>query len=270
MKYIDLDKIILDSDSRFLKRMPGRIVSLLKYIIRQEKINSILNRYESYQGLEFLQKLPEEFSIRVEYEGLENLPEQKRCFFVANHPFGFLDGIILTKTVGEKYGEFKAIGNEVFMLAPHLRPVIAAVNVFGSNPRRYLLELEKVFASDLPVTHFPAGVVSRLKKGKVEDPEWQKSFISRSVKFRRDVVPIYFYGRNSSLFYGIYLIRNLLGIKLNLELALLPNEIFNKKNKVIRVKIGQPISWEIFDSSKSHYEWAQYVKAEVYRLGKRS
>ena len=79
------------------------------------------------------------------------MPENGRCFFVANHPFGFIDGLILTNIVGSKYGDFRAIGNEVFMLIPHVKPIIAAVNVFGINSRKYLLELENVFASELPI-----------------------------------------------------------------------------------------------------------------------
>lgn len=126
-KYIDLDEIIASGNSGFLKKMPYQLIKLLKILIRQDQINHILNKYESYEGLEFIQRLSDEFKVKVEYTGLENLPENGRCFFAANHPFGFLDGLILTKTVGEKYGNFKAIGNEAFMLAPQLRPVIAAV-----------------------------------------------------------------------------------------------------------------------------------------------
>lgn len=266
MNYIDLDKIIAESQSKFLKKLPKPLISLLKRVIRQDSINRILNKYEACQGLEFIQKLSEEFNISIQIDGLENLPESSRCFFAANHPYGFLDGLILTKTVGERYGTFKAIGNEVFLMAPHMRPVIAAVNVFGSNPREYIIELEKVFASDVAITHFPSGVVSRIKSGRIQDGEWQKSFISRAIKFKRDIVPFYFPGRNSVLFYAVFALRRLLGISLNLELALLPHEIFNKQNKTIRVKIGKPIPWQTFDNSKTHQEWATYVKDETYRL----
>lgn len=268
MKYIDLDIIIENSDSQFLKKLPNWGIRLLKKVIHEDEINRILTKYESCQGMEFLEKIIDEFQIRLEYEGLENLPENGRCFFIANHPFGFLDSIILLKTVGEKYGDFKAIANEVFMLAPQIRPTIAAVNVFGTNPRMYIMELERIFAGELGVTLFPAGEVSRIKRWNIEDGDWHKSFISRSVKFKRDIVPFFFYGRNSVLFYTIYVFRKLLGIRLNLEMVLLTHEIFIKRKKTIRVKIGQPISWQKFDESKTHHEWAQYVKAEVYRFGR--
>ncbi|MBP8781902.1 MAG: hypothetical protein KBH03_04580 [Paludibacteraceae bacterium] len=128
------------------------------------------------------------------------------------------------------------------------------------------MELENLFESDSPITHFPAGVVSRIRNGKIEDKDWQKSFIKQSVKYNRPIVPFHFTGRNSYLFYIIYLIRSFLGIKLNIELMLLPYEIFNKKGKTIHVKIGKPIMPETFDNSKTSAEWAQYVKQQVYSL----
>jgi len=233
-------------------------------IIKQDELNEILNRNAECEGIHFLPQVIKELNLKIEIEGVENLPENGKCFFAANHPFGFIDGLILTNTVASKYGNFKAIGNEAFMLIPHIRPLIAAVNVFGTNPKSYLLELEKVYASDIPITHFPAGLVSRVKKRKIEDREWQKSFITKSIKHQRNIVPFYFYGRNSRLFYSIFMIRSFLGIKNSFRIGLLPREIFNKRNKTIKVKIGKPIDYNSFDNTKKQYEWAQYVKEQVY------
>lgn len=265
-EYINIHKLIKESDSMFLKQLPYFIVSLMKLIIRQNEINCILSVYADYEGIDFLPKIITEFNIKVEIEGKENLPENGRCFFVANHPFGFVDGLILTNTVACKYGNLRAIGNEVFAILPHVKPIVAAVNVFGTNPRKYLTELEKLFASDMPITHFPAGLVSRVSRGKIEDGNWQKSFIKKSIEHQRDIVPFFFYGRNSRLFYFIYIVRKALGIKTNLELALLPHEIFNKKNKTMKVKIGNPIHYQTFDDTKTHFEWAQFVKKQVYNF----
>ena len=192
-EYINIQKLIKESDSKKLKRMPLFMVWLIEVIIRQNEINRILNKYAGYEGVDFLPKIIEELNIKLEIEGKENLPENGKCFFVANHPFGFVDGLILTNAVAQKYGNFRAIGNEVFTLVPHIKPIVAAVNVFGTNPRRYLLELESVFASDLPITHFPAGLVSRVRKGKIEDSHWEKSFITKAVEHKRDVVPCLLY-----------------------------------------------------------------------------
>lgn len=266
MELINVEAQIKNSNSKLLKKLPHFVIKGLAKITYQDEINRILKKYEDAVGVEFLPKVLEDLNIHVEIEGLENLPENGKCFFVSNHPFGIADGLILTHTIATKYGDFRAIGNEVFVLIPQLRPVIAAVNVFGTNPKEYLQALDKVFNSEIPITHFPAGLVSRIRGGKVRDCKWHKSFVTKSVSCERDVVPFFFCGRNSNLFYGIFLLRKTFGIKANLELALLPNELFNKRNKTIKVKIGKPISHQTFDKSKSHQEWTDHVQNLVYGL----
>jgi len=202
-EYVNIHRLIKASDSKLLKRLPNFIIYLIKLIIRQNEINRILSDYADYDGVEFLSKIIDELNIKIEIDGMENLPKNGKCFFVSNHPYGFVDGLILTKIIGDKYGDFRAIGNEVFILIPHLKSKIAAVNVFGKNPKQYILDLEKVFASNLPITHFPAGLVSRIKERKIEDRDWQKAFITKAIEHQRNVVPIFFYGRNSRLFFHL-------------------------------------------------------------------
>lgn len=269
MKHIDLAKSIKESDSDFLKKFPGFIVRWLEKIIKQDELNYVIEKYKDLEGADFHRAIIKEFNITLEVEGLENLPENGKCFFVSNHPFGIVDGLILTKTVIEKYGTFKAIGNESFQFVPNLRPYIALVNPYGMSSKTYVTELEKIYQSDVPITHFPAGIVSRRYDGKVQDQAWQKSFITRSVSCQRDIVPFYFHGQNSRLFYGINQFRRAFGIKTNIELALLPRELFLKRNKKIKYTIGKPISWQKFVSSHTHVQWAQKVRDHVYKMDAR-
>lgn len=262
--YIDIEKIIRESEWKVLKRLPGFVVRWLTAIIRQDEMNRILSRYSHDTGKEFLVKIIAELNLNLEIEGKENLPENGKCFFVANHPFGVIDGLILTHIVSEKYGHLKAIANDAFMFMPQLRPMIAAVNVFDRSSREYVLALQETYHSELPITHFPSGEVSRIHKGKIQDIEWQKSFISKAIECKRAIVPIRFYGRNSILFYTLHKVRRFLGIELNIELILLPRELFKKRNKTIRVRIGKPIPYSIFDRSMTSRGWAQKVRSQVY------
>jgi putative hemolysin len=266
-KYIDLSKSISEGSSSFLKKLPHFVVSIMEKVIRQEEMNHILWKYRDCEGADFHRNVIREFTLTVEIEGLENLPKSGHCFFLANHPFGILDGLILTKTVLEKYGNLRAIGNDAFMLIPNLRPYIAMVNVYGRTARESVEALEKIYRSDIPITHFPAGEVSRRYHGRIQDCPWQKSFITKAVSCQRDVVPFYFHGRNSLMFYGVNLLRRALGIKLNIELALLPSELFRKRNSRVKVSIGKPISWKEFDDTHLPVVWAQKVKERVYGLG---
>jgi putative hemolysin len=266
MKNIDLAKSIKESDSDFLKKFPDFFVRWLERVIKQQEMNDILERYKNCKGADFHRAIVKEYNLTLEVEGIENLPEKRKCFFAANHPFGVVDGLILTKTVLEKYGDLRAIGNESFQYVPNLRPYLALVNPYGMSPRKYVAELEKVYQSDVAITHFPSGSVSRRYNGKVLDQAWHKSFISRAISCQRDIVPFYFHGGNSNLFYGIHLLRRIFGIKLTIELALLPRELFLKQNKTVRFTIGKPIPWQKFDSTHTHFEWAQKVRAHVYEM----
>lgn len=266
IKHINVEKTIKESNSKLLTKLPGFIVRLIVKIIKQKEINRFLNKHSDAVGRDFLIKIIEEYNIKIEVEGKENLPENGRCIFVANHPFGLIDGLVLTYIVSEKYGSLKAIANDAFMLIPQLHPFIAAVNVFEGSSKEYLKALDETYYTEVPITHFPAGEVSRLYKGKVQDTKWQKSFITKSISSNRDIVPIYFHGRNSNLFYTIFLLRRLFGINVNLELILLPSEFFKKRNKTIKVKIGKPIPYQTFDKSLSHWDWAQNVRKRLYSL----
>lgn len=265
-KYIDLEASIRKSKSDFLKKLPRFVIRWLELLIKQDLMNDFLWRSRDCKGVEFHNRISTELNLTFDIQGLENLPENGHCFFVSNHPFGILDGLTLTRIVLEKYGDLRAIGNDAFMLIPNLRPYIAQVNVYGRTARESVEELEKIYASDLPITHFPAGLVSRKVNGKVQDSEWQKSFITKAISCKRDIVPFHFHGQNSSLFYLVNRLRRFVGLKLNLELGLLPREFFLKKNATVKVTIGKPIPWQEFDASRTSLEWAQEVRKRVYQL----
>jgi putative hemolysin len=269
IKYIDIENSVKESNSKTVANLPRFVIKWLIKILRQDQLNRILNTYVDCEGVDFHRKIVEEFNLTLEIEGLENLPEKGRCFFASNHPFGVIDGLVLTKIVGEKYGDFRAIGNDAFMFVPNLRPYIAMVNVYGRSSKENIAALQKIYDSDMPITHFPAGEVSRLYGGKVQDCKWQKSFISKSISSKRDIVPFYFFGRNSWLFHTVSILRRMLFIKANLELILLSSEMFKKKNATIRVRIGKPISYQKFDNSLTHQQWAQFVRNHIYSLGKK-
>ena len=265
-KYIDIEKALRERNRGFLRYLPAWIIKIISRIVHEEEINIILNKYSDLKGADFLRALLDEFQIKIEAEGLENLPDNRRCFFAANHPFGFADGLVLTIIVSEKYGTLKAIANDSFRFIPQLNEFVVAVNVFDGSSKEYLKAIEATYGMDVAITHFPAGIVSRKRDGKVQDLPWQKSFITKAIAHKRDIVPLHFHGTNSKLFYRINNIRRFLGIKANIELMLLPHEIFLKKGQTIRVTIGKPISWESFNKSKSHFEWAQEIREITYNL----
>ncbi len=266
MKHIDIKAILKNGASNQHRNLPNFVYTLIAKIIKEDELNVIMDQYHTYDGIEFLKKVALYLNIKIDIEGVENLPEDGRCFFAANHVFGFVDGLVITKIIGEKYGGLKFVGNEMFKAIPNLHPLTIGVNVLDKSPRASLIELNKAYMSNIPITHFPNGQVSRIHKWKVQDKHWQKGFITKAVSGKRDVVPIHFYGRNSNAFYFLYILRKMFFIKSEIEFFLLSREMLKKKNKTIKVVIGKPIPYTHFDKSKSHVKWAQKVKEIVYDL----
>ena len=266
MSEINLNSILAQSNIRFLRNLPPFAVKIIKRIIYLDLINQELEKHTNCKGSDFHNGILNDLRIKVEYKNIENLPDSSRCFFVANHPFGILDGLMLTKMLLEKYGNCKAIGNDAFNYIPQLKPYVLSKSNDHQKHKEFALEMESIFASDIAISHFPAGYVSRNYKGKIQDIPWKKTFITKAITHKRDIVPMYFKGRNSRIFYTVNILRRLFGIKMNIELALLPHELFNKKNKKFSLIIGKAVSYTTLDKSKSHQEWAEELRKKVYAL----
>jgi putative hemolysin len=144
--------------------------------------------------------------------------------------------------------------------------IFLPVNKHGGQAREAVKQLEETYASDSQILYFPAGLCSRKKRGIICDLEWQKSFISKAVQHRRDVIPCYFSGRNSDFFYNLSNIRKFLGIKANIEMLYLPDEMFRQQGKNITLVFGKVIPWQTFDNSKTPKEWSEWVKGRTYEL----
>jgi hypothetical protein len=126
--------------------------------------------------------------------------------------------------------------------------------------------LEQAYESDIQILTFPAGLVSRKIKGRIIDLPWQKNFITKAMKYKRDIIPVHFSGRNTDFFYWIANLRRFLGIRANIEMLYLVDETYRHKNEALVVRFGAPISWKTFDRSRKPIEWAKWVKEKVYAL----
>jgi putative hemolysin len=147
-----------------------------------------------------------------------------------------------------------------------MKEMFIPVNKFGNQAKGHAEMMQQLYESENNLVTYPAGMCSRKTKGEICDLEWKKNFITKAVEYKRDVIPVYFNGRNSNFFYNLANLRKFLGIKFNIEMMYLPNEMFKQKNKQFTIKIGKPIPWQTFDKSKSHAKWAEWVKEVVYSM----
>ena len=263
---IDIDKIIKDKNPTLYKRIPKFVLKYAKKALKQDELNKFFKSSNDLCGIDFLINSFSYFGVKSELSGEENFPENSKAIFVSNHPIGGFDGLLIIDSIYSKYGKVKAVVNDLLMNVKNLNEFFLGVNKHGLTAREYIKELNLIFDSDMPVFFFPSGLVSRKRKGKIKDAEWKKTFISRAIKHKRDIIPIYTEGNLTNRFYRISNFRNFLRIKANLEMFYLPDKSIKQKGKTIKISIGKAISYKAFDKSESAYNWAQKVREHVYKI----
>ena len=266
LELLDIKKIFYAKSPKLARWIPGFIFKYLKKIAHENLLNELIRDYGHLEGLEFSTALIKRFNMKIEAEGEENLPKEGRYLFASNHPLGGFDGHILMYLVGQRYGDYKFLVNDILMQLKNMHGVFIPINKHGRQGIELAKQLDEAYVSDTQILTFPAGLVSRRIKGQIIDLEWQKSFVNKARQYKRDIIPIHMGGRNSNFFYNLANLRKNIGIKANIEMLYLIDETVKHQNKTITVKFGKPICWETFNSSKRPKEWAQWVKDKAYKL----
>lgn len=266
---IDLNRILRSRIGGWKgKLIPGFLISGLERLIHQKELNEILSTTYPAEGSDFSDGVYRYLDLGISAYGMENIEEGKRYVFASNHPLGGLDGIGLIKILGRRYGDdnVRFLVNDMLMNVEPLRKVFLPVNKYGSQGRDAAKAINEAYASDRQILMFPAGLVSRLHPdGGIRDLEWQKSFIAKAIESGRDIIPVYFEGLNRRRFYRLARLRRRLGIKVNLEQALLPSEVCAARGKSFKVTFGKPVPVEsLKESDKSYSELARNLHDYIY------
>ncbi|MBD5389652.1 glycerol acyltransferase [bacterium] len=266
-KTIDLDRIIRSKSEKLHRRLPRFVIGWLNRLLHVNELNAYLYKNRDAMGIDFATAILNDFGCKITLQGAENLPASGRYILVANHPLGGLDGMAIISRVGAVRSDILFPVNDFLMFLPNLRPVFVPIDKTGRNVQNQRL-LAEAFAADNLLLYFPAGLCSRKQKdGGIRDEEWKKTFISKALETRRDLIPVFVDGKNSSFFYNFARWRKRLGLKFNLEQLFLVDEMFKQKGQEIRLTVGRPISRTLFeDRSLSDRAWAQAVKDYIYHL----
>jgi Acyltransferase len=266
IKLIDVESVLYSKNPSLKKTLPTFIINYLKRIVHQDVLNEFLKRYGNLKNAELISTGLKYFNIKYTVSGTENIPTEGRYIFVSNHPLGGLDGLVFIYELSKYFKEVKFPVNDILTNIENLNGIFLPVNKHGAQAKEAARMIEKAYASDEQILYFPAGLCSRKKRGVIKDLVWHKSFISKSIAHKRDIVPAFFSGRNSDFFYNLSNLRNFLGIKANIEMLYLADEMFKQIDKEIRLIFGQRIPWETFDKTKSPMEWAEWVRGKTYDL----
>jgi 1-acyl-sn-glycerol-3-phosphate acyltransferase len=263
---IDVESILFSKNPSLARIIPGFVVNYLKKIVHQEELNTFLEESGHLRDAGLIDAGLRFFDIKFRVTAGENIPASGRYIFVSNHPLGGLDGLVFISELSKHFKEIRFPVNDILTNIKNLSGIFLPVNKHGTQARDVARQIEEAYASDCQILYFPAGLCSRKKRGVIKDLQWQKSFITKSVQHRRDIVPAFFSGRNSDFFYNLANFRKLTGLKANIEMLYLADEMFRQKGKEIDLVFGKAIPWETFDRTKSALEWGDWVKSKSYAL----
>ena len=262
---LNLEKVLAEKNPALITLIPNFIIRYLNRVIHVDEMNEGLYRLRDLTGLEFIEAVLDMFRLKVDVRGIENISNAERCIVVANHPLGGLDGMALMHIVGKVREDVVVPVNDILMNIPNIRNLFIPINKHGSNLNN-IRTYDDAFASDRTIIHFPAGLCSRRKGRRIRDLRWQKSFIVKARKHRRNVVPVFIGGQNSSFFYTLANLRRWFSIGANIEMLYLVDEMFKQGDKVLPFVIGKPISFKTFDQRYDDWTWTRKVRHFVYRL----
>ncbi len=243
---------------------------LLMYVLKVNAINKVYSKVADKKGLEFIEGVIDELEVKFEIspEDLKRIPKTGSFISVSNHPFGGIDGILLIRTLGELRPDYKVLANFVLSKIKPMEEFFFPVNPFDSRKdSKSSLSGLKLALNHLKEGNclgvFPAGEVSTYHSGllNIADRKWQPSMVRLIKNAKVPVVPIYFEGSNSKLFHLLGLIHPML------RTIKLPSELFNKRNKVIRIRVGNPIPVEEQDEFPDLNQYSRFLRAKTYALG---
>ena len=266
-KVIDVEVALQEKIPDIYKKIHPVILQLIKKVICQDDINRLIHESSHLNGIPLVDWALDQFGVDIVVKGKEWIPKNGQFIFSANHPLGSLDGLAIITVVATIHKSVKFVANDLLRVIKGLEPVFLFIARFGEIDRQNAREIKNTLTSDAQLIVNPAGTVSKRNPVKISDLPWNKFFISKAIKYKRDVIPIHVQAKNSWLFYNIASFRKIFRIKSNLEMFLLPREMFNKRGKTISITFGKPIGYKTFDESRTHLEWAQKVREYVYLLG---
>jgi putative hemolysin len=264
---VDVEQVIRTQKNSFVRKLPRFIVKYIRHVVREKQLNEVSDYSKHLYGLDFIRKNMEFMNISYERINPQNIPQSGHFIFVCNHPLGGIDYYCAILSGSESFPIIKTIANEILLHVSPIKDLLIPVNVFGKNTdqaKEYIRECME--SKDIQIMTFPAGSVARKINGILDDGIWNKSFIRYASEYKRDIIPVYIEAQNSKKFYRLYTLRTFLGIKTNLELFLLPQELLKQKNKKLKIYFGEPIKYQTFDDSKTAMEHAQYIKKIAYGL----
>lgn len=265
-KYIDIERIFKEKNPGAYKWTPKFLINYIKKVVHEDDINRFENANHEKFEFEYLDAALKEVDAKVTFSGIENVPQTGACIIASNHPLGGIDGMALLQIVGNVRKDLSFLVNDMLTRLVNFGKLFVPVNKVGATSGQNLRRIDEIYASDGVTMIFPAGLVSRKIDGKIQDLKWNRSFIKKAIQYQQPIIPVLIDGKLSPFFYRFSSFRKTIGIKANIEMLYLVNELYKLKNNTTHIVFGPAIAPSVFDKSKNHDEWAELMRQYVYQL----
>lgn len=252
-------------------RLPSNAVikKLLFSYLRINKMNELLgDQGPQTNGVNFIEEVFKKLNInyKISDEDLRNIPQTQPFIILSNHPFGFLDGLIMLHLVGKQRPDFKVMANFFLKQFKALEDSFIELNPFETkNSQNYRgMRLAYQHLRDgHPVGLFPAGEVATMQKrlSKIEDKAWDTSIIRFILNANVPIIPMYFEGNNSLFFHLIGKLHP------RLRTLTIPSEFFKQENKTIQLRVGKAILPSELKELDNLEKAGRYIRTTLYGLG---
>ncbi len=265
---INIEQAVIDKFPGFANK-PSLIrkptISFLRRLIHENEINAFLLENEDAKGFEFIDRVFEyfNFSYSVRARDKANIPALGRVVIFANHPIGSLDGLAILRLVSEVRPDVKIVANDMLAQISALQNLIIPLdNMTGGSARRSVKRVLEALENEQAIIVFPAGEVSRARPTGVKDTLWRPGFLHFARKANAPLLPIHIGAKNSLLFYSASMVYKPLGT------ALLAHEMFNKRSRTIKFRVGEIIPSNVLSSKSLHDRTlVRRLKKHLYKIG---
>ena len=242
------------------------IIYLLKKLLHEEEINTLLVQGEAHKGFDFIELVLEYFNVSytISNKDKANIPQSGRVIIVANHPLGALDALSLIMLIKEVRSDIKVLANDVLMQLEPLKELFIPIdNLGGTTAKESLKKINDALKRDEALLIFPSGEVSRARPMGIKDTKWKKGFLKFAKKSNSPILPVFIDAKNSSIFYAVSFINK------NIATLFLPHEMFKKRSEVIHFKIGEMIAYKTLQNSGfDDSVLINLLKKHLYKIAK--
>jgi len=207
--------------------------------------------------------------LKSSIPSLQHIKQDGPLLFLANHPFGILDGLILCNLVAELAGDFRVVINSLLCQDRDLAPYFLPIDFAGTREAERRNIRTKQLAGDalndgIPLILFPSGTVSTATHrgfGPVKDTHWTTFAAKLVLRYQPTIVPVFFHGQNSRAFHIASHIAE------PLRMAMLMHEALRRFNTTIHVDVGNPLAPSSYQHFSDRQELTQFLYEQVQSTG---